>query len=40
MLKESDVSEKEIRTFRKCLAVVPSLKIDTVENLIDKEVTK
>jgi hypothetical protein len=37
MLKEADVSKNGILTFRECLSVMPSLKIDSVVNLIDKE---
>lgn len=37
MLKEVDVSEKGLLTFRDCLSVVPSITIDSIEEVIGKE---
>ena len=37
MLKEADVSKKGLLAFRECLSVVPSLTIDSIEELPVKE---
>jgi len=37
MLKEADVSKKGLLAFRECLSVVPSLTIDSIEELPAKD---
>lgn len=38
MLKEADVSKKGLFAFRECLSVVPSLTIDSIEELPAKDI--
>lgn len=38
MLKEKDVIEKGLMAFENCVSIVPSLKINSIEKMIDQEI--